>query len=158
MAAECYGPEAVLGAMFGSLDTVCLATLRNGVVTSRASAGAYGVVFLLTCALEAPVYGAASRWRKLSRGAWARQTFALNMATHPVVFWLIPRVLVRGHASTLATILVSEVFAPVVEAGLLVGGWGYPWRVAAGVAITANLFSWWSGQFLHPALVSSLNF
>ena len=128
-----------------TLEPDCLWALLLKPRPAPVSFPEYLGIFALTCAIEAPVYAMALR----SRGArtTALAIAALNLATHPLVFFAIPRAVssLGGHNST--SLLVAEIFAPAVEALLL-------WRIRGGsawsslaYALAANLLSWSTAYF-----------
>jgi hypothetical protein len=71
-----------------------------------------------------------------------------NLATHPIVFFLIPRLVDHFNGRFVDSLVIAEVFAPVVEALLL---WKLL-RLSAGRAtltsMAANLCSWSVGVYL----------
>jgi hypothetical protein len=150
MSAGCYAPDSVFQALVlpDSLSTVCLAVLTSDAVRSHSSFLFYLLIFSLTCLLEAPFYFAAGRLMGRSVRESAKQILLLNLATHPIVFWVIPFAMELLGKNIMAYVLTGEVFAPVVEALILQFWARYPWKYAWITAIAANLFSWWFGLWV----------
>lgn len=73
--------------------------------------------------------------------------FVLNLATHPVVFILIPIILTQFEANYLNYLVVAEIFAPLTEALILVYFYKIKFNRAFFAAIAANLFSWSVGVY-----------
>lgn len=97
-------------------------------------------IFLKTCVLEAPFYAMAFATRPMRRVLVA--LVLMNLATHPIVFFVIP----RFFDTYLHAALFSEAFAPLVEMAIAVGLLRKlspaPW------ILLANLFSWQIGMYL----------
>ncbi len=113
--------------------------------TSACGAGvgpAYLKVFFTTCALETPFYVAALRGLPLKRALFL--VAACNLATHPVVYFLLPCLLRRY----LAAVLIGEGLAIAVEAWVLRARGGLSWPPALAWSAAANLFSWQVGSLL----------
>ena len=122
----------------------------------------YFLVFLKTLVLEAPFYWFALR----SRGFWRFLTALLigNLATHPIVFFVFPRVFTHFIVS----LLISEFFAAAVEVIVVGALLSVAWRSALRRGVTysslrgtmpgfassgawvvlANLFSWQIGTMI----------
>jgi hypothetical protein len=116
----------------------------------------YALVFLLNCALETPAYQMAG-WC-LRRSVWTivGQTVAVNLTTHPVVFYVFPLCGAMWGWSSLSTIALAEALAFSVEMVLLRGVWRYAWWAAIVAATAANLTSWWVGELLYDAGLTAL--
>ncbi|MEQ1721843.1 MAG: hypothetical protein ABL930_01615 [Pseudobdellovibrio sp.] len=102
--------------------------------------------FLKTFILELPVYLFFLRHHKKLNEILQINSI-LNFATHPIVFFLIPLILLQFNATYLHYLVIAEVFAPLVEALLLIYAYkvGYGRAFLAGIA--ANLFSWSLGIY-----------
>src|SRR5205085_98388 len=84
---------------------------------------AWLMVFGLTCLLEAPFYLTALRG---TGHGWGKRLIALllpNLATHPLVYFVIPWVVSRFEGPHIVTLTVGEIFAPLAEAALLARIW-----------------------------------
>jgi hypothetical protein len=106
----------------------------------------YFKALFLTLILEAPFY----RWclEGKSVQAFFAALILCNLATHPMVFYGFPSLAATLGIPTYFNLLMSEIFAPVVEATLLCFAWGVrPWK-ASLTMFAANLFSWWMGGLL----------
>ncbi len=100
--------------------------------------------FFLTCLLESPFY-----WMAVRSGTrrFLSAVVLCNLATHPIVCFGIPFLMSLVHGNYGQGLAVGEVFAPVVEALLLIGVWKVPQARAWTLSILANLFSWWVGIY-----------
>lgn len=110
----------------------------------------YLAVFLATCLLELPFCWLA--FRNLSPARIFLVLLFLNLATHPIVFFVIPLFFEKYlHAA-----LVAEAFAAGAEMFLAVSLVStfrnrisrYEGLAAAALVLLANLFSWELGIFL----------
>ncbi len=109
----------------------------------------YLEVFALTCLLEAPIYWFAFRNEKWSALKKLGVLFALNLATHPFIYFVVPQIIMLLNGKVFQSVLVSEIFAPVMEGILLYWlrkdfFWG-----SLGFAIATNLVSWWIGALIY---------
>lgn len=102
--------------------------------------------FLKTFALELPVYFIFLRTLKRIPEILKINT-VLNLATHPIVFYLIPVILMQLNANYLNYLVVAEIFAPLVEALILYRIFKVRVSRAFAASICANLFSWSVGVF-----------
>jgi hypothetical protein len=99
----------------------------------------------MTCLLEAPAYLAFGLWAKQKVPRLLIQIVILNLATHPIVFWLVPWLFEKAHQTTGVYLLLGELFAFGVEA-LILRKWArYPWSLSIVTSVAANLTSWWVG-------------
>lgn len=155
---SCLTPVTIVKAsLFPSrLDPVCAFVL--GLPTDRAqvSLSRYLVYFGVTCALEAPIYLAFSRGMKSGRRIL--QVILLNLATHPIVTWLIPLAFYQLQLPSGQCVLAGETFAVLVEAALLIRVYRYSTRKAFAASLAANLFSWWAGLWIAPPIARHLRF
>jgi hypothetical protein len=112
------------------------------------------VLFTLTCLLELPVYllplrpALPLRWGLLL-------LLGLNLATHPIVWFVLPRL----FENQVHYVLVAEAFAVIAE-GLILGalarrrGWqGWGSLSAMGLAFLANACSAGIGELVGYRLV-----
>jgi len=146
----CYSPWSILKYFFyhGGLDDVCWTILQSPTTSGEGNLIAYVAVFLLTCSLEAPIYFLAAHKWKFKPHQTLHQILVLNLATHPLVYWVFPRVMEALEWRAAYMVTSAEVFAIVTEALLLKYCWKYSWRWAWGASLIANLFSWWAGSLL----------
>ena len=117
----------------------------------------WAILFAMTYLLELPIYqGLLRRVVRLRQGLLL--CLALNVATHPIVWFVWPIVL----ENQLHYVLVAEAFAVLVEATLL---WGmarwkrWPdgsWLSFVGVAFLANAFSVAVGEIAGYPLLHAL--
>ena len=144
---SCYTPSDIIRYFFHSVPE-CRELLESKDLVPEIGLLTYLQAYGWTYALEAPIYLAVGRHLKRSWGGLFFQVFALNLATHPIVTFVIPRLLVRFGTPFYAYISVAELFAPVVEA-LLLRYWArYPWKWALLASCFANLISWWIGTYV----------
>ena len=96
--------------------------------------------FLKTLLLELPIYYLFFRTLK-SIPKILQINFLVNLATHPIVFFIIPMILMKLNGNYLNYLVTAEVFAPLVETLILVYYFKFSLRSAIATAICANLFS-----------------
>ena len=111
----------------------------------------------LTCMVEAPFYLAAfcltntilgKKSAPMTLRRMLMSIVTINLATHPMVVFGFPT-LFAAHGRPLGeAMLCGEIFAPVIEALLLLWAFDVPWRRAWIGSVTANLCSWWLGSLL----------
>jgi hypothetical protein len=145
-------PNVILGFVDpAALAATCAAIQNVGASATSTALPAYMAVFAINALLEAPAYGIAGYLNKQTPSTILGQILILNIATHPIVYYLFP--LFAGHAAwTLLTLAgTSEAFAIVVEAALLKIVWNFSWSAAAFASLAANLTSWWVGAYLAEA-------
>jgi hypothetical protein len=115
------------------------------------------VIFTLTCVLELPIYLLPLR-PVLPLRLGIVLLLGLNLATHPIVWFLLPRI----FENQVHYVLAAEAFAVIVE-GLILGalarrqrweGWG--WLSAVGLAFLANACSAGIGEVIAYRLVGWL--
>ncbi len=93
------------------------------------------ITFSLTCLLELPIY--VFTLRRVVRLGWALAlVLGLNLATHPIVWFLLPRL----FENQLHYVLIAEAFAVVVE-GLVLGALAF-WRRWEGWGWLSDSPSW----------------
>jgi hypothetical protein len=71
-----------------------------------------------------------------------------NLATHPIIYFLFPAIGAGLSVAWRDTYLVSELFAPLVEATILVFGARISAKIAFPAMFLANLSSWAIGAML----------
>ncbi len=105
--------------------------------------------FLLTCLLESGFYFISGKIQKLQNLKIIEQILVLNIATHPIVFFVFPYVLEKAGANIFTYIWIAEYFAFAVEAIILKFRYRYSWKLAIQTSGLANLFSWTAGVWLQ---------
>lgn len=150
MSPSCFSPPDVVGMLVhaNGVSSSCMARLMNDPVVPDISFAQYFLYFSLTCILEAPIYWLAARRFGKGSKEILLLILGLNLATHPIVVFVMPRISLMLGQSSLFDVSSSEVFAPVVEALLLWRVGRFPMVWAIPVAIAANLCSWWLGSYL----------
>ena len=129
------------------MEAACRVLLEDPVSPQYMSIRLYLEMFLITCVLEAPVYWQGLRSRiGLSKTLGA--ILVLNLAIHPAVTWLFPWIFSRTPLLTRDYLLVSETFAILAEAILLITIYKVGHTRAWLVSFCANLFSWWTGLYV----------
>ncbi len=108
----------------------------------------YLQIFLTTCVLESPFYLGYARWKKKPWWLAISLLFLANLATHPAVVFLVPRLAARYRWHAYASVLIQETFAPLLEALIAKKMLRIGWIAALALAFSANLFSWWVGEWL----------
>jgi hypothetical protein len=118
---------------------------------------AWLAIFTLTCLLELPIYLVPLR-RVLPLRWGLLVLLALNLATHPIVWFVLPRI----FENQVHYVLIAEAFAVLVE-GLLLGalsrwrhwpGWGGLSLI--GLAFMANAWSATLGELTGYRLIGWL--
>lgn len=145
----CLAPISVFSYVFGlNMPFECAFGLSSLDLAPTIDPGFYVLVFLLTCLLEAPTYFALFVHSKKKLKSMLSAVFSLNLATHPIVVFVIPIWFEYLHKDYGTTLFFSEIFAIAVEAYLLI----YIWKISKAksffASIIANLFSWWLGVYL----------
>jgi hypothetical protein len=110
-------------------------------------------IFTLTYVIETPIYGAALREQLAWR--WSLLlSLILNLATHPIVWFLLPRIFVNQ----INYALFAEAFAVTVEALIIAAAarlreWPRrEWLWCFGLAFVANAVSATVGEVLYYVL------
>ena len=101
----------------------------------------WALAFALTQLVEMPVY------RTLAPVSW-RRAFSLSLATHPVVWYVVPPLCERAGLSWGPTLWLAEGFAYLVEAALL-RAYGVSWLRAVAVSCAANTASAVVGELIR---------
>jgi hypothetical protein len=144
----CQTPATLVQFFFAkaSLSPECLWALLVGPRPRSTTLGEYALVYFFTCLIEFPFYWLGLRNRcGLVKIAWV--TLVLNLATHPLIYFLFPLLVFRLHGGSYQSLLASEVFAPVVEAMLLYGITRLNVITVVASSVVANLCSWWIGAY-----------
>lgn len=116
------------------------------------SATTYVLFFLLTVALEAPIYWYFLRDRITPASRWVAALFCINLCTHPLAILGFPQFFALAGDTKLTALVATEVFAPVVEGLVLWKLLNIPPRVAFVASVAANLFSWEMGGLIAGLL------
>jgi hypothetical protein len=147
---SCASPQALLNYFFAgpASDFFCTQALSSLQMPTTITALAYLKVFFLTCLLEAPIYWIALRSSSRNWIARFGIVVALNLATHPAVYFFWPWFVSKLGGRYYQTLIVAEIFAPAVEAKLLAYWAPMSFRRAILFAVAANLFSWSIGTWL----------
>lgn len=106
----------------------------------------YAKYFFATVAFEFPIYFLLLR--NMSHIKKLASIVLVNIATHPFIFLVLPKLMVNTQMSYSAYALIAETFAPLTE-GLILSVWlrqGFVRGLA--IAIAANLFSWTVGAIV----------
>jgi hypothetical protein len=127
----------------------CGLVLGTAVGRNHSSFLFYLGVFLLTCSLESIFYFIAAKKQKLTHSKTIEQILVLNLATHPIVFFIFPLLLEKAGSDILTYIWTAELFAFAIEALLLKFRYRYSWTMAILTSGLANLFSWSVGIWLQ---------
>jgi hypothetical protein len=124
-------------------DAYYLAPAFDGMI----SFADYLPYFLKTIVIEFPIYYLLFKnfqsFKKL-----LVINLVLNLATHPIVFYVISYICFRLDLSYLHYLISAEIFAPVVEALILIYVFKIPISKAWVASILANLMSWSIGVWL----------
>jgi hypothetical protein len=144
----CESPLQIVQYFSGaeSLDPLCRLTLMQTTELYDLSFKAYLPLFLLTCLFEAPFYFIFLRGRSFTSRLSA--LLLCNLATHPIVCFVIPKLAERFQLTLASELAIAEIFAPAIEALLLWKVWRMRLTTALIAAVLANLFSWWVGIYL----------
>lgn len=150
MTAACHSPAGLARYFldYGGIAPVCRGALDGAAAATDAAPAYYLGVFLLTCLLEAPVYFQALKASAGGKPARWQAVVLLNLATHPIVYFAVPRLVAWQTGSYAQALTLGETFAPLAEAAGLRAFWAMPWPRALLAAAAANLISWWSGIYI----------
>lgn len=102
--------------------------------------------FLKTLVLELPIYFLFLRRLKSIPTILKLNTLA-NLATHPIVFFIIPIALMQLNGTYLNYLVTAEIFAPLVETLILYKVFKLSPSRSFAAALCANLFSWSVGIY-----------
>ena len=94
-------------------------------------------------------YFAFVKFQKLTLIQILKQVLVLNLATHPIVFFVFPYFLEKTGSDIFTYIWTAEFFAFAIEAMILKLYYRYSWRSAVWASGLANLFSWSVGIWLQ---------
>ena len=115
---------------------------------SEGYVAAWAAALLLTLVVETPIYAwIAPRFseQKRSAAAWIAIGLAASLITHPLVWFVWPRI-IDPAVDYNAFVIAAETFAVSVEA-LWLRLWGVPLRYAVLISIAANMSSVAVGEF-----------
>ncbi len=105
--------------------------------------------FVLTCTVEVPVVAALLRPSGADLGRVVPLVVFANLATHPLVWYVIPQLLLLGTPEHLFAAETWAVAAEAVFYGLTIRG--LAWRRAIAVSLSANVSSFLAGQLVGAA-------
>ena len=150
MNAECISPASLVHFLLSrsTLDPECVWTLLMRPRSLPVGVTRYLCTFFLTCLLETPFYWLALKSWNVGRVKKVGFIVLVNLATHPFIYFGVPAITFRLGGKVYQSLLLSELFAPLVEGIILWRVRKGPAWVSLGYAIAANLFSWWVGIFL----------
>lgn len=145
--AHCVSPGGLIFYLFNTMGTNshCTEIYLSMVQATDLSFWGYLPFLLGTILFEAPIYYFGLT--ELSRKQRLLAILILNLATHPIIFFVFPLVLERYQATYSVYLTSAEIFAPVVETLILWKGFHVNVKRAFWISITANLISWWLGVF-----------
>ena len=152
---ECYSPLGIFRELLltPSLESPCSIALSTPLTElSDVSLGQYLSILMLTIALESCFFFLAFYLNKtpfkklLLQGT--SSTLLCNGISHPFVYFVFPAMGVAYQLSYLHVLMGAEIFAPLIEALVLIKIWNLPGRIAWPCLIVANLTSWWIGIYL----------
>ncbi len=129
------------------VQTLCTDILQRFAFAGHYSLATYLVYFAVTYALELPAYWFFLR-NDFSFLKIARLTLVVNILTHPIVFWIFPRIALMQQWNTLTYLLAAEFFAFAVEAAALVWLYNVKAPQAIAGALIANIVSWQLGLMI----------
>lgn len=135
-----------------TLSAACADVLGAPQAIGPCGALRYLGFFLLTCVLEFPIYV----WFSCPGNPWTsrfRRVGLVNLATHPVVFFVAPSFGAAAGYTVAFTLACSEFFAFAVEAMLLKFRYRESWKRSFFASALANLFSWWVGLYFASWLI-----
>ncbi len=141
---QCATPWALLINFFS--NHTCQEIYESGLPTDMYSFGAYLPFFLKTILLEFPIYFLFLR-KAQSLPRLLLITLILNLATHPILFMVMPIVFSKFNLNYRQYLCIAEIFAPVIEGLLLKYYYQQSTRTSFWAALLANLFSWSVGIF-----------
>jgi hypothetical protein len=101
----------------------------------------WALAFALTEVVETPIYCLLAR-------VSGRRAFLLSLATHPVVWFVIPPLCERAGLRFPLMVWITEVFAYATEAAML-RAWGVRWWRAIAVSAIANTASFAAGELVR---------
>lgn len=142
---QCLTPWSVVINQFSSGDCTPLyaAYLPNDSIT----VAAYLFVFLKTYLLELGFYFFFLR-PLFSFKKVLCINLVINLATHPIIFLVMPYFFSKYDLNYLQYLIIAETFAPTIEALILIFYFKVNWKTAAAAAVLANIFSWSAGVYL----------
>ena len=141
---DCITPWNLLWNLFNAHQ--CSEIYELTTLTEPFSFTEYLPFFLKTFALELPIYFLFLQTLK-NIPTVLKINAVLNLATHPIVFFVIPIILAYLGATYLHYLAVAEIFAPLIEALILFRIYKLSLGRSLTAAICANLFSWSVGIY-----------
>jgi hypothetical protein len=142
---DCLTPWSVL-ANLASGHHACVELYQSSIPTDASSFTEYLRVYLMTFILEWPWYFLFLRFYQSGLRILITN-FVLNIATHPIVYLVLPQIFSRFDQTYIRYLIIAEIFAPTVEALILRYTFKIPWKTAIVSSLFANLFSWTVGVY-----------
>lgn len=140
---ECLTPWAlVINQVANHPD--CSQIYASGIPDDSISFLQYLLVFFKTYTFELPLYYVFLR-KSWNMPKILLVNLVINLATHPIIYLLMPIIFLRFDMNYLQYLVIAEIFAPAVEAILLSRVFKISWKTAVAAALVANLFSWTAG-------------
>lgn len=147
---DCYTPIGLAGYLWNpQVQSVCQFLLTQPMRGGDPTSLGYLRVFAATNALELVWYALLFvLWGEKSTTRIITATVLLNLATHPFIYLVLPPLAERWDWHYGRYLATAEIFAPAVEAALLILVWRVRPLAAVPGAIIANIASWWIGALL----------
>jgi hypothetical protein len=153
LSAECLAPDTVFDFFANrSVELDCKIMLSSVESGSAMALNEYLRVFGWTCGLEAVVYLPLLLLKKNGFGRSLLVVIAANIATHPLITYVFPIVFESIGLGVASSVVMKELFAPLVETLVLRRFTNLTWLESATVSFGANFFSWWAGSALSERL------
>jgi hypothetical protein len=148
---NCFYPLNVFSYFFLSEPTasVCYGDYQQITHQTSVTFMVYSIYFLLTLLFETPwylIFGWIGQQKLL---ATIKQILTLNLATHPIIFWVIPYIFNYLNLSALSYIVIAEAFAFMIEMFILKFVFNVVWFRSFVTSLCANVFSWLVGVWLQ---------
>lgn len=115
----------------------------------------YPIYFFATLLLEAMILAPALIRYGFSLRRAVLILLAINAASHPIVYFVMPRAFGAIGATFASYLVGSELFAILLESALLRYAWNVSRHFAIFTSIAANLFSWTTGGLWVAAVAQS---
>lgn len=149
MESSCLAPPVIFNFLLNNdVRHECDVFLNSVEVIPYLGIATYLSIFFWTCALESPFYFFALR--RIGK-SWTQSSVVLilaNLATHPIVTFVLPRIANRLELQNVYGILIEETFAPVIETLALRKLTQLTLAQSALISFSANLFSFWVGTLI----------
>ncbi len=145
---SCLDPITLVKVLSYSPDVSekCEFILNSVTQLTQTNFSQYIFVFLSTCLLELLFY-----FWVLKKYSYLSRLLGLgiaNLATHPIVYFLLPWLFSKQAIEWKYYLLTAEIFAPIAEAIILSVFFKIGWGRSILLMLAANLFSWGLGVYL----------